>query len=103
MNPSASQDPDLQRADARQEYDRRREFAGLFEEAPMFMALLHGPQHHVEFVNPGYRRLIGHRDIIGRLRLEVMGDQLAASTLVGVQALALPDFRIEIEAIAVLD
>lgn len=44
-----------------------------------------------------------HRDIIGRLRLEVMGDQLAASTLVGVQALALPDFRIEIEAIAVLD
>jgi enamine deaminase RidA (YjgF/YER057c/UK114 family) len=43
------------------------------------------------------------RDVIGRLRLEVMGDQLAASTLIGVQALAVPDYRIEIEAIAVLD
>jgi len=43
------------------------------------------------------------RDVIGRLRLEVMGETLAASTLIGVQALALPDYRIEIEAIAVLD
>lgn len=43
------------------------------------------------------------RDVIGRLRLEVMGDQLAASTLIGVQALAVPEYRIEIEAIAVLD
>lgn len=44
-----------------------------------------------------------HREIVGRLRLEMMGDTLAASTLVGVQALALPDYQIEIEAIAVLD
>jgi len=44
-----------------------------------------------------------HREIVGRLRLEMLGDTLAASTLVGVQALALPDYLIEIEAIAVLD
>ena len=44
-----------------------------------------------------------HREIIGRLRLEVMGDTLAASTLVGVQALALADYQVEIEAIAVID
>lgn len=44
-----------------------------------------------------------HREIVGRLRLEMLGDTLAASTLVGVQALALPDYQIEIEAIAVLD
>ena len=44
-----------------------------------------------------------HRDIIGRLRLEMMGEHRAASTLLGVQALALPDYLIEIEATAVLD
>ncbi|MBA4094449.1 MAG: hypothetical protein C0489_10215, partial [Candidatus Accumulibacter sp.] len=57
MNALAPQDLD---------YHRRREFAGLFEEAPMFMALLHGPLHEFEFINPGYQRLIGQRDVIGR-------------------------------------
>ncbi|MBD8533272.1 MULTISPECIES: ATP-binding protein [unclassified Massilia] len=77
MNASASQDPDHQQANFQQEYERRREFAALFEEAPMFMALLHGPQHHVEFVNPGYRRLIGHRDIIGRRLADELEDAAA--------------------------
>ena len=40
---------------------------------------------------------------VARMTTYVMGDQLAASTLIGVQALAVPDYRIEIEAIAVLD
>lgn len=43
------------------------------------------------------------RDVIGRLRLEMLGETLAASTLIGVTALAVPEYRIEIEAIAVLD
>jgi len=68
MNASPTQDPD---------YQRRREFAGLFEEAPLFMALLHGPEHHVEFVNPGYRRLIGHRDIVGRRVADELADAAA--------------------------
>ena len=68
MNASPTQDPD---------YQRRREFAGLFEEAPLFMALLHGPGHHVEFVNPGYRRLIGHRDIVGRRVADELEDAAA--------------------------
>ena len=68
MNASPTQDPD---------YQRRREFAGLFEEAPLFMALLHGPGHHVEFVNPGYRRLIGHRDIVGRRVVDELEDAAA--------------------------
>jgi PAS domain S-box-containing protein len=59
------------------DYHRRREFAGLFEEAPLFMALLHGPEHHVEFVNPGYRRLIGHRDIVGRRLADGLDDAAA--------------------------
>lgn len=68
MNPTAPDDTD---------YQRRRAFAGLFEEAPLFMALLHGPQHHVEFVNPGYRRLIGHRDIVGHRLADELEDAAA--------------------------
>ncbi len=63
------------------DYQRRREFAGLFEEAPMFMALLRGPEHIVEFVNPGYRRLIGHRDIVGRRLADEHGDVVAQGYL----------------------
>jgi enamine deaminase RidA (YjgF/YER057c/UK114 family) len=36
-------------------------------------------------------------------RREVFGDHTPASTLIGVQALASPDYLIEVEAIAVLD
>ena len=41
-------------------------FAALFEQAPSFMAMLRGPDHHVELANPAYLKLIGHRDVIGR-------------------------------------
>ncbi len=37
----------------------------LFEESPSFMAVLRGPEHRFELVNPGYRQLVGHRDLIG--------------------------------------
>ena len=40
--------------------------AQLFEQAPTFMALLGGPEHRFELVNPGYRRLIGHREVLGQ-------------------------------------
>lgn len=40
--------------------------ANLFEQAPGFMAMLTGPDHRVAFVNNGYLKLIGHRDIVGR-------------------------------------
>jgi hypothetical protein len=59
------------------DYWRRREFAGLFEEAPMFMALVHGPEHVVEFVNPGYRRLIGGREVVGRRLADELEDVAA--------------------------
>jgi signal transduction histidine kinase/CheY-like chemotaxis protein len=44
----------------------RESFAQLFEQAPSFMAVLRGPEHRVELVNPGYMRLIGQRDIVGK-------------------------------------
>lgn len=42
------------------------------------------------------------RDLYGAVRSEAMGDSLPASTLVGVQALAMPEYLLEVEAIAVL-
>jgi PAS domain S-box-containing protein len=42
------------------EQDRLRR---MFEQAPGFMAMLRGPDHVFEFVNPAYQRLIGERDV----------------------------------------
>jgi PAS domain S-box-containing protein len=37
----------------------------LFEQSPSFIAILRGPDHRFELVNPRYLELVGHRDIIG--------------------------------------
>ena len=42
------------------------------------------------------------RDALGAVRSAAMGDARAASTLLGVQALAVPGYLIEVEAIAVV-
>ncbi|HEY4368022.1 MAG TPA: PAS domain-containing protein [Steroidobacteraceae bacterium] len=39
---------------------------GLFEQAPSFMAMLSGPEHVFVYTNPGYRALVGQRDVIGK-------------------------------------
>jgi signal transduction histidine kinase/ActR/RegA family two-component response regulator len=49
----------------RMTFERER-FARLFEQAPGFMAMLRGPQHVFEMVNPAYSRLIGNREILGK-------------------------------------
>ena len=38
----------------------------LFNLSPSFLALLRGPDHVYEMVNPSYMQLIGNRDVIGR-------------------------------------
>ena len=38
----------------------------MFQQAPTFMAMLRGPDHVFELVNPAYEQLIGHRDVIGK-------------------------------------
>ena len=45
------------------ERDRLRQ---LFEQAPGFMAIMHGPQHVFEMCNESYFRLIGEREVQGR-------------------------------------
>jgi PAS domain S-box-containing protein len=51
----------------------------MFEQAPGFMAMLRGPTHVFEFVNPAYQRLVGGRDVIGQsvreTLLEVQGQE----------------------------
>ena len=45
------------------EQDRLRQ---MFEQAPGFMAMLHGPEHVFRLANPAYLQLVGHRDVIGK-------------------------------------
>ena len=43
----------------------------LFQRAPGFIAVLHGPAHTYEFVNDAYVRLFGNRDFVGKTVQEV--------------------------------
>jgi signal transduction histidine kinase len=49
-----------------EERKRSESFAGMFNGAPAFMAVLRGPEHVFEMANPRYMQLIGHRDLIGK-------------------------------------
>jgi enamine deaminase RidA (YjgF/YER057c/UK114 family) len=61
------------------------------------------PEHVVKLTT----FVVNHRpdllSVIASARQEELGDVRAASTLIGVQALARPEFLIEIEALAVVD
>jgi PAS domain S-box-containing protein len=46
----------------RLEMERLRD---LFAQSPSFIAVLRGPNHRFEFVNPSYLQLIAHRDVVG--------------------------------------
>jgi PAS domain S-box-containing protein len=51
------------------EMDRLRQ---LFEQSPSFMAVLRGPRHRFELVNPRYLQLIGHREVVGKAAREAI-------------------------------
>ncbi|HUE46645.1 MAG TPA: PAS domain-containing protein [Aestuariivirgaceae bacterium] len=46
----------------------------LFDQAPGFIAILHGPEHVFEFVNESYKRLVGRSDFIGKPIREALPD-----------------------------
>ncbi len=50
----------------------RERLAQLFEQAPGFMAMLRGPEHRFELVNPSYLRLVGSRPLLGRSVAEAL-------------------------------
>ncbi|GAC1300043.1 MAG: PAS domain-containing protein [Steroidobacteraceae bacterium] len=54
----------------------RRQLAELFEQAPIFMAILRGPEHRFELVNPSYNRLVGHRPVLGRTVAEALPEAI---------------------------
>jgi len=51
---------------------QRARLHSLFMEAPAIIAVTHGPDHVFELANPGYLRLVGYRDIIGKPVREAM-------------------------------
>lgn len=61
----------------RRVHGERQRLAQLFEQAPSFMAVLAGPEHRFESINPAYQRLIGDRDVIGRSVAEALPDAAA--------------------------
>ncbi len=44
----------------------RARLTEMFRGAPTFIAMLRGPDLKFEFVNDAYRKLVGHRDVIGK-------------------------------------
>lgn len=54
--------------------EEREQLAELFQQTPTFMAILRGAEHRVDFANPGYLRLVGDRDILGKTVAEALPD-----------------------------
>lgn len=46
--------------------EAERRLHRVYQEAPVAMALLSGPDHVFEFVNTRYQELVGHRQVLGR-------------------------------------
>ena len=43
-----------------------RDLLSVFDQAPGFLAVTRGPDHVFELTNPGYRKMVGGRDVVGR-------------------------------------
>ncbi|MEO8334991.1 MAG: PAS domain S-box protein [bacterium] len=50
----------------------RAHLTDIFEHAPAFLAVLRGPEHVFERVNPAYMQLVGHRDLVGLTLLDAL-------------------------------
>jgi signal transduction histidine kinase/ActR/RegA family two-component response regulator len=59
----------------------RARFVQLFDQAPTFLAVLHGPDHVFELVNPGYLKLIGDRPVLGRTLADALPEAVAQGYL----------------------
>ena len=46
--------------------EERSRLARMFDQAPVFMAMLRGPEHRFEFANAAYLELVGREHIVGR-------------------------------------
>ena len=62
---------------AREWAAEREKLAAAFELAPSFMAMVRGPDHVFELVNPAYRQLVSHRQVLGRPVREALPELVA--------------------------
>lgn len=65
----------------RQLSEERQRFVQLFDQAPTFLAVLEGPDHLIRLANPGYKKLVGQRDIVGRTVAEAIPEAAAQGYL----------------------
>ena len=49
----------------------------LFQQAPGFVAVVRGPEHRFDVMNPAYARLTGNRDLLGRTLREALPEAAA--------------------------
>ena len=61
------------RAERRVSGERER-LHRMFAQTPSFMAMLQGPGHVFDLVNPAYMQLVGHRDVLGKPVREAIPD-----------------------------
>ncbi len=61
--------------------EENERFAELFAQAPTFMAVLRGPNHRIELTNPGYDRLIGYREVVGKTVEEALPEAVSQGYL----------------------
>ncbi len=59
----------------------REKIIQLFDQAPTFLALLRGPDHVIDLANPGYRKLVGNRPVVGRKVVDALPDAVAQGYL----------------------
>jgi signal transduction histidine kinase len=57
--------------------EERERFVQLFDQAPTFLAVLEGPEHVFTFANPGYRKLVGDRPVLGRTVADALPEAVA--------------------------
>ncbi|MBB3951035.1 PAS domain-containing sensor histidine kinase [Aureimonas jatrophae] len=57
--------------------DDQEQLEAIFSQSPSFMALLRGPEHRFERANPGYVKLVGGRDVVGRTVAEALPEAVA--------------------------
>ena len=57
---------------ARRIAEERERLTELFEQTPIFTALLRGPKHRIELANPGFVRLLGQGNVVGRTLAEAL-------------------------------
>lgn len=59
-------------AQVKRRRSERNALHALYQRAPDFIAITEGPDHRFVFANPAYQRLVGDRDLIGRMMREAL-------------------------------